>query len=114
MMVLRPQRSTRTDTILPCTTLFRSAADNAASVRLNGLERNAESTRSIYQAFLDNYRQALARQGTETSGARAISEAQVPVLPSAPNPWMYLLLGLVAAAALSGIAVVVNEIRREG
>jgi uncharacterized protein involved in exopolysaccharide biosynthesis len=91
----------------------RLAADNAASVRLNELERNAESTRSIYQAFLDNYRQAVARQGTESSGARAISEAQVPVLPSAPSPWMFLLLGLVAAAALSGIAVVANELRRQ-
>lgn len=91
----------------------RLAADNAAAVRLAELERNAESTRSIYQAFLDNYRQALARQGTESSGARSISEAQVPVLPSAPSPYMYLLLGLVAAAALSGVAVVANELRRQ-
>jgi uncharacterized protein involved in exopolysaccharide biosynthesis len=90
----------------------RLAADNAASVRLNELMRNAESVRSIYQAFLDNYRQALARQGTESSGARAISEAQVPVLPSHPSPWMYLLAGLVAAGFLSGLAVLIVEARR--
>ena len=54
----------------------------------------------------------VARQGTEPSGARSISEAQVPVLPIAPSPYMFLLLGLVAAAALSGAAVVVNELRR--
>lgn len=92
----------------------RLATDTAAAVRLNELERNAESARAIYQAFLDNFRQALARQGTESSGASAISRAQVPVLPSAPNPLMYLLLGLFAAAMLSGIAVVVNELRRAG
>lgn len=92
----------------------RLAADNAALVRLNELERNAESTRAIYQALLDNYRRALARQGTETSGAQAISQAQVPVLPSSPNPLMYLLLGLVVAAALSVVAVTVNELRRAG
>lgn len=92
----------------------RLAVDTAAAVRLNELERNAESARAIYQAFLDNFRQALARQGTESSGASAISRAQVPVLPSAPNPLMYLLLGLFAAAMLSGIAVVVNELRRQG
>lgn len=90
----------------------RLAADNAAAVRLAELERNAESARSIYQAFLDNYRQTVARQGTEASGARSISDAQVPVLPIAPSPYMFLLLGLVAAAALSGAAVVVNELRR--
>jgi len=90
----------------------RLAADNAAGVRLNELERNAESARAIYQAFLDNYRQALARQGTEASGARAISEAQVPVVPSEPNPLVYLLLGLIAAGALSGAAVLLNEMRQ--
>lgn len=90
----------------------RLAADNAASVRLNELERNAESARSIYQAFLDNYRQALARQGTESSGASAISEAQIPVLPSEPNLFVYLLVGLMAAAGLSGLAVLIAEARR--
>lgn len=90
----------------------RLAADNAASVRLNELQRNADSVRSIYQAFLDNYRQALARQGTESSGARAISEAQVPVLPAHPSPWMFLLAGLAAAAILSGLAVLIAEARR--
>lgn len=90
----------------------RLAEDNLAAVRLNELERNAESSRAIYQAFLDNYRQALARQGTESSGARAISDAQVPVVPADPNPLMYLLLGLIAAGALSGVAVLANEMRR--
>ncbi|WP_243450978.1 GumC family protein [Sphingosinicella sp. CPCC 101087] len=90
----------------------RLAADNAASVRLNELERHAESSRAIYQALLDNYRQALARQGTESSGATAISEAQVPVLPSEPNPLMYLVLGILAAGALSGLAVLIAESRR--
>jgi len=90
----------------------RLAVDNGAAVRLNELERNAESARAIYQAFLDNYRQALARQGTESSDASAISEAQVPVVPSDPNPWMYLLLGLMAAGALSAVAVLVAEARR--
>ena len=90
----------------------RLAADNAAMVRLNELERNAESARAIYQAFLDNYRQALARQGTESSDASAISLAQVPVIPSDPNPMMYLLLGLMAAGALSAAVVLIAEARR--
>jgi len=90
----------------------RLATDNTASVRLNELQRNADSVRAIYQAFLDNYRQALARQGTESSGARSISEAQVPVLPAHPSPWVFLLAGLVAAGILSGLAVLIAEARR--
>ena len=43
------------------------ASDNEASVRLNELERNAESARTLYQAFLDRYRQTVAQSGLELS-----------------------------------------------
>ena len=92
----------------------RLATDNSAAVRLSELERNAASTRAIYQTLLDNYRQTLAKQGTESSGARAISAAQVPVLPSEPNPLMFLILGLLAAGALSGFTVLTLEMRQRG
>src|SRR3546814_15251773 len=36
-MIRRPPRSTRTDTLLPCTTLFRSPRIAAASVRMSSI-----------------------------------------------------------------------------
>lgn len=85
----------------------RLAADNKASVKLDELQRNADSARALYQTFLDNYKQALAKQGTESSDAHEISQARAPVLPTTPNPLIYLVIGLTAAVAASVAVVMV-------
>src|SRR3546814_8011811 len=41
------------------------AANNIASVRLSELERNEESARAPYMAFLDRYKQTRAQRGLE-------------------------------------------------
>src|SRR3546814_15096619 len=58
------------------------ASDNEASVRLAELERNAESSRTLYQAFLDRYRQTVAQSGLESSDSYIVSRARVPGPPS--------------------------------
>lgn len=84
-------------------------AGNNASVRLNELERNAESTRALYQAFLDRYRQNLAAQGTERSNASIMSLATVPGAPISPNLQAYLIGGLIGAVLLAlGVALVLE------
>ncbi len=92
----------------------RLAVDSDASVRLSELERNAASARELYQGFLDRYKESLARQGTETSGAKEVSRAAIPVLPVSPNPLLYLALGLVAAAASSTAVVAGREFLESG
>jgi polysaccharide biosynthesis transport protein len=83
----------------------RLIAGNNASVRLNELERNAESTRALYQSFLDRYRENLAAQGTERSNAYILGLATPPRQPVSPNFKLFLgagiLLGLVAAVAIA-------------
>src|SRR3546814_18279793 len=61
------------------------ASDNEASVRLAELERNAESSRTLYQAFLDRYRQTVAQSGLESSDSYIVSRARVPSAPSSPH-----------------------------
>lgn len=92
----------------------RLAADNNASVRLDELQRNADSARALYQTFLDNYKQALAKQGTETSDAHAISRAQVPALPTTPNPLIFLVIGVTAAVAASAAVVMALSLLERG
>ncbi|WOK36431.1 GumC family protein [Sphingomonas sp. C3-2] len=92
----------------------RLADANSASVRLSELERNAESARVLYRAFLDRYKEAVARQGTEPSGARPIARAQMPIIPTSPNPLMFLGIALVAAAAMSLAVVLVMQFLEAG
>lgn len=70
---------------------------NAASVHLAELERNADAAKTLYGSLLDQYKQKLAAQGTEQSKAYVVAYAAPPVAPASPNPWAYLIGGLVAA-----------------
>ncbi|WP_052134799.1 GumC family protein [Sphingomonas sp. 37zxx] len=92
-----------------------SLADgNAASVQLAELERNAESTRSIYQALLDRYRQSVAGQGTDQSNAYVISRALVPGMPFFPSLPLFAMGGLAAALLASMLLVLVLEMLEQG
>ena len=89
-------------------------AENAASVRMAELQRNANSARGLYQAFLDQYRGAVARQGTDRSSAYIIARAIPPRMPTTPNPLVYAALGLMAALAAATAAVALLHFLENG
>ncbi len=90
------------------------SANNAASVRLNELERDAESARAIYQTFLDRYKQTLAQRGLERSESYIVARATVPGRPSNPNPFVFAAAGLVGALALSAALVALLQLLEPG
>lgn len=85
------------------------AANNAAGVRLNELERNAESVRTLYQSFLNRFQETTSTDGLQESDARIVSPAAIPNRPSSPNVPLNLAIGLGLALAL-GVAAVVLAI----
>jgi capsular exopolysaccharide synthesis family protein len=81
-----------------------NATASQAGVQLRELQRNAESAKSLYEAFLKRFNE-LGEQGTlQTTDARVISRATVPSSPSYPKTSLYLAGSL--AAALFAAAVV--------
>jgi len=90
------------------------ASDNEASVRLNELERNAESARTLYQAFLDRYRQTVAQSGLERSDSYIVSRARVPNAPSSPNKLIYAALALVGGLGVGVLLVVLLQLLERG
>ncbi|WP_423603301.1 GumC family protein [Sphingomonas sp. MS122] len=90
------------------------ASDNEASVRLNELERNAESSRTLYQAFLDRYRQTVAQSGLEQSDSYIISRARVPGAPSSPNALIYAAMALVGGLGVGVLLVVLLQLLERG
>ncbi|SEN59863.1 capsular exopolysaccharide family [Sphingomonas gellani] len=89
-------------------------AGNAASVQLAELVRNADSARSLYQAFLDRYRQSVAGQGTDQSNAYVISHAMVPGAPDFPSLPLFAVGGLLAGLLAAGALVLVLELLERG
>lgn len=90
------------------------AANNAARIRLNELERNAESVRTLYSGFLDRFRETTSQEGVAESDARIVSKAKVPTYQSAPNVRQNLLVGLLLALAAGVGSVVLAEMLGSG
>ena len=90
------------------------AANNAAAVRLNELERNAESVRTLYQSFLDRFKETSSQEGIQQSDARIVSRAAIPSAPSSPNIPLNLMLGLVLAIGAGMAAVILAEMLDSG
>lgn len=90
------------------------AGNNRASIRLNELERKAESVRTLYESLLARFKQTSSSQGIEQADARVVSRAKIPTAPSYPKPSLNLALGLVLALGAGAAAVVLAEILMAG
>ncbi|MCR5879513.1 GumC family protein [Phenylobacterium sp. J367] len=61
------------------------AANNRAMVRLNELQRTAEASKTLYESYLNRYKETSTQQGIEQSDARVVSKAKIPGGPSSPR-----------------------------
>lgn len=75
-------------------------ATNQASVRLRELEREAEASRAVYQAFLTRARETGEQQSIDNTNARIISNAT----PARDKSWPPRLL-LLAVALVGGLGI---------
>lgn len=90
------------------------AANNRAMVRLNELQRNAEASRTIYESYLNRYKETSTQEGIGTSEAHIVTKADVPGTPSSPNVSRNLLLGFMFALGAGIGAVVLAELLDSG
>jgi exopolysaccharide transport family protein len=90
------------------------AANNRAMVRLNELQRNAEASRTIYESYLNRYKETSTQTSLGQADARIISHATTPGSPSSPNVKHNLTLGLLLALASAVGAVLLAEIMDAG
>jgi uncharacterized protein involved in exopolysaccharide biosynthesis/Mrp family chromosome partitioning ATPase len=81
---------------------------NQAMVGLRELERDAQASRDIYQAFLVRARETGEQEQLDTKNIRVISKADMPLRRSSPPPSLLIALGalLLGAAAGTGIVLV--------
>ena len=84
-------------------------SNNTALVRLRELERDAAASRTLYESFLDRFKQTSQQQSLLEADARIISRATPPTIPSFPNKQLMVLLGFVLAVGAGGAAVFVAE-----
>ncbi|MDP1875913.1 polysaccharide biosynthesis tyrosine autokinase [Phenylobacterium sp.] len=88
--------------------------NNQAQVRLNELDRTAEASRTLYESYLNRYKETSSQQGIEQSDARIVSSATIPTGQSSPKVPLNLALGLVLAMGCGLGAVVLAEMLDSG
>ncbi len=90
------------------------AAENRALVGLDDLSRKAQASQSLYESYLNRYKEVAAEAGTEQPGARLLSAARVPATPVSPNLPLNLALGLLLGGLLGAGAALATETNYSG
>jgi len=90
------------------------AKTNRAGVQLNELERNADAVRTLYESFLNRFKQTSSQAGVAQTDARILSRAEVPASPSYPPKDLGIALALLFGLATGLSAVVIAELLERG
>lgn len=88
--------------------------NNRALVRLRELEREAEASRTLFESFLNRFRQTSEQDDLTTADARIVARAPVPLEPSAPNWMLNLAMGLILAGMAGAGTIVLLEVFDNG
>ena len=87
--------------------LKQTAVDNGeAMVGLRELERDAQASRDIYQAFLVRAQETGAQEQVDTKNIRVLSKADLPQKRSSPPPSLLVALGAMMLGAAAGTGIV--------
>ena len=88
-----------------------NASANVTAVALRELEREAETYRTLYQAFLLRYQEAVHQQSFPITDARVVTSALAPTSPSHPKTAIILALSLLLGGALGAATGGLRELR---
>lgn len=64
---------------------LQSGDQGGAGVQLRELQREAEANKTLYESFLNRFKQTSAQEDIQQADARIISDAMVPTTPSYPK-----------------------------
>ena len=84
--------------------------NNRASVELNELQRDADASRTLYEEFLNRFKETNELEGITETDATINAYAPVPTFPSFPNTRLNLMLGFMLGLALAGFIGLVTEL----
>jgi polysaccharide biosynthesis transport protein len=73
----------------------QSANSNQAGIRLKELEREAETTRVLFQSFLQRAKETSSQENLQQADARLVSAASVPQTISQPKRALMVAAGLI-------------------
>jgi succinoglycan biosynthesis transport protein ExoP len=79
-----------------------STESSQAQVRLRELQREADSSRTLYESFLIRHNETSAQETLEMPESRIVARADIPINPSFPKTLLILAGSIVVGVALGG------------
>lgn len=92
---------------------LRGQSDTAggAGIRLRELERDAETSRGLYEAFLARFKRDASQEQIQRANARVLSRADIPPGASYPRKQVVVMLALAfALAAGTGLVFLIDRL----
>lgn len=83
--------------------------NSLAMVRLRELERDAETSRVLYEEFISRSKETREQDGLVQPDAVILSKASVPGWPSSPRKFLNLFIGAVLGGMLGGALAILAE-----
>jgi uncharacterized protein involved in exopolysaccharide biosynthesis len=87
----------------------QAAGDDLARVKLNALEANLASTRTMYESFVTRLRATQDQDDIQNPESRIISRAPIPTAPSSPHGVLFFVASLPVGLMLGVLAALLAE-----
>lgn len=86
-----------------------TSTGNQAMVTLRQLQREAASDRTLYEGFLNRFKQVAEQQDMQLPDSRVIARAEPPVKPYFPSSLIFMEVGLLAGVSIGFIVALLLE-----
>lgn len=87
---------------------------NDVTVKLKDLEREAHSSKQVYEAFLTRYKNTVEQQTMQYGDSRITETATTPLNPASPKRKKIMLLGFAAGLGLALLLAIALEMMQPG
>lgn len=86
-----------------------STESGQAQVRLRELQRDADSNRTLYEAFLARHKETSAQESLEMPDSRIVTRATIPLRPSFPKSMLILVFSIAGGVILGAMLAMVAD-----
>ena len=88
----------------------QSHATDEARITLRNLQADAQTSRDLYDSFLQRYMQSVQQQSSPVTDSRLITHARAPLTPSWPRPLLIMAIASLGGLIFGAAAGVLREI----
>ncbi len=92
----------------------RQLSSKDAGVELKQLEREAQTSKQLFEALLARYKQTAETRGLQLPDARIVEQADAPLYPTSPKRKHIAVIGLIAGILAGMMAAFVAELMTPG